>query len=252
MSNSTERFSTRVENYLKYRPHYPAEVLALLQRAIGLQPAWAIADIGSGTGFSAELFLAHGNTVYGVEPNEPMRAAGENYLAQFPNFVSVPATAEATTLPAASVDLVLAGQAFHWFDLPKARIEFARILRGDKWLALMWNSRDEGDALQQDYEQVIRRFGTDYLEICHTNLEDKDIEAFFGPAGCQKATFSNTQMMDLAGFTGRVLSSSYMPSPGDLNYEPLVAALGELYLRHQADGRLAFNYHTDVYYGRLT
>ena len=251
-SDSTERFSTKVENYLKYRPHYPPAVIELLQREIGLRAGWAVADIGSGTGFSSELFLANGNTVYGVEPNGPMRAAGESYLARFPNFVSIAATAEATTLPDASADMVLAGQAMHWFDQAKARTEFERILRGDKWLTLMWNSRDEGDPLQQDYEQVILRFGTDYLEICHTNLEDKDIEAFFGSGGCTKATFRNTQSVNLEGFTGRVLSSSYMPAPGEPNYEPMVAALGELFLKHQADGRLAFNYHTDVYYGRLS
>jgi len=89
----TERFSTKVENYLKYRPHYPQAVLELLQREVGLVPEWVIADIGSGTGFSSELFLANGNRVFGVEPNAPMRAAGESYLAAFPSFVSVAATA---------------------------------------------------------------------------------------------------------------------------------------------------------------
>ncbi len=251
-SNSTERFSTKVENYLKYRPHYPPAVLDLLRLELGLTAAWTVADVGSGTGFSAELFLANGNTVYGVEPNGPMRAAGESYLANYASFVSVAGTAEATTLPDRSVDLILAGQAMHWFDLPKAHAEFQRILRGERWMALMWNSRDEGDALQQDYERVILRFGSDYLESAHTKLEDSDIEAFYGPQGCKKATFRNTQMMDLQSFTGRVLSSSYMPSPGDPNYEPMIAALGELFLKYQVDGHIAFNYHTDVYYGRLS
>lgn len=250
--NPTERFSQKVENYLKYRPHYPPQVLELLQREIGLRPEWAIADIGSGTGFSAELFLQNGNRVYGVEPNGPMRAAGENYLAPFPNFTSLAATAEATTLPDGSVDMILAGQAMHWFDLPKARAEFERILRGERWLTLMWNSRDEEDPFQQDYEQMLLRFGTDYVEIRHTNLEDSNIGAFFGPEGCTKRTFRNSQEVDLQGLTGRVLSSSYLPSPGHPDYEPMVAALGELFLKHQVDGRLAFNYHTDVYFGRLS
>lgn len=250
-SHPTERFSQKVENYLKYRPHYPPAVIELLQAEIGLAPQWAIADVGSGTGFSAELFLANGNRVYGVEPNGPMRAAGESYLASYPNFVSVAATAEETTLSDASVDMVLAGQAMHWFDLPKARAEFLRILRGDRWVTLMWNSRDENDPFQQDYEQMLLRFGTDYVEVRHTNLEDENIGAFFGPQGCVKRTFRNSQTVDLQGLTGRVMSSSYLPVPGDPNYEPMVAALGELFLRHEVDGRLAFNYHTDVFYGRL-
>lgn len=251
-ANPTERFSSKVDNYLKYRPHYPREVLELLQRECGLTPDWVIADIGSGTGFSAELFLANGNRVYGVEPNGPMRAGGENYLARFTNFVSVAATAEATTLPDGSIDFVLAGQAFHWFDQPKARREFDRITRGERWLTLMWNSRDEDNAFQQDYEEMLLRFGTDYTQIRHTNLDDEQMEAFFGPAGCNKASFHNRQVVDLEGLTGRVLSSSYLPSPGDPAYEPMIAALAELFQKHQVDGLLSFDYHTDVYYGRLT
>lgn len=251
-SHPTERFSTKVENYLKYRPHYPADVLELLQRACGLTPAWVIADVGSGTGFSAELFLAHGNRVYGVEPNEPMRTAGESYLAAFPGFVSLAATAEATTLPDASIDMVLAGQAFHWFDRARARAEFERITRGERWLVLMWNSRDEETPFQQDYEQMLLEFGTDYEQVRHTNLEDEENAAFFGPGGCARVTFHTAQVLDLEGLTGRLLSSSYLPSPGDPAYEPMLAALARLFLKHQVDGRLAFDYRTDVYYGRLT
>ena len=250
-SQPTERFSTKVENYLKYRPHYPAAVLELLQRQIVLTPEWVIADIGSGTGFSSELFLANGNQVFGVEPNAQMRAAGEEHLSGFPNFISVAATAEATTLPDASVDLVLAGQAFHWFDQPMARHEFERILRGDRWLALMWNSRDEDDPFQKDYEQLLLRYGTDYTAIRHTNLEDQQIEAFFGPGGCVKATFHNSQVVDQDGLTGRVLSSSYVPSPGDPTYAAMIVGLTQLFEKHQVDGLLSFDYHTDVYYGRL-
>jgi SAM-dependent methyltransferase len=251
-SNPTERFSAKVDNYLKYRPHYPPAVIALLQREIGLRPEWSIADIGSGTGFSSELFLANGNTVYGVEPNGPMRAAGENYLAQFGNFVSVNAAAEATTLPDASVDMALAGQAFHWFDQARARAEFERILRGDRWLVLMWNSRDEDNPFQRDYEQLLLEFGTDYTEIRHTNIEDPQIDAFYGPQGCRKARYHNAQVVDLEGLTGRILSSSYVPAPGAPNYEPMLAALAGLFTRHQVDGLLSFDYHTDVYYGRLS
>lgn len=110
-SGSSQRFSERVEAYVAHRPRYPREVLAVLQREIGLASDWIIADIGSGTGFSAELFLRNGNMVYGIEPNEPMRRAGEGLLRRWPRFVSIEGTAEATTLPSCSVDLVVAAQA---------------------------------------------------------------------------------------------------------------------------------------------
>src|SRR5256885_671619 len=111
-----QRFSNRVENYLRFRPHYPEETLDFLKADCGLIPESIIADIGSGTGFLARLFLANGNRVLGIEPNKEMREAGERSLKNYPVFTSIAATAEATTLPNQSVNFVTAGQAFHWFD----------------------------------------------------------------------------------------------------------------------------------------
>src|SRR6266699_917014 len=110
MSDPTQRFSNRVENYLRYRPRYPAEILDALKAECGLQATSLIADVGSGTGFLAELFLSNGNQVFGIEPNPEMREAGEQLLCSYPKFVSVAATAETTTLPETSVDFVTAGQ----------------------------------------------------------------------------------------------------------------------------------------------
>ncbi len=140
-ADSKNRFSSRVADYLRYRPHYPVGVLELLREHSGLSPAHAIADIGSGTGFLAELFLKNGNVVFGVEPNKEMREAGEEYLAAYPRFTSINASAEATTLSAASIDFVAAGQAFHWFAPEATRREFVRILRPDGWVAIVWNDR---------------------------------------------------------------------------------------------------------------
>src|SRR5438270_109908 len=127
-TDSTQRFSDRVENYVRARPGYPNAFFDFLRSEIGLTANWAVADIGSGTGISAGPLLKTGNTVYGIEPNAPMRQAAERLLATYPRFHSLDATAEATSLPYGSVDLVLAAQAFHWFDRPKARREFVRIL----------------------------------------------------------------------------------------------------------------------------
>src|SRR6478735_8602849 len=110
MPDPTARFADRVADYVATRPGYPPAVLDLLRGEAGLTRSSAIADVGSGTGLSAQLFLKNGNTVYGVEPNAEMRAAGEQFLAGYPGFHSVAGTAEATTLPDASIDLVVAGQ----------------------------------------------------------------------------------------------------------------------------------------------
>jgi ubiquinone/menaquinone biosynthesis C-methylase UbiE len=130
MEDSTKRFSNRVENYVKYRPHYPQEIINFLSEEIGLNSEKTIADIGSGTGISAELFLENGNKVYGIEPNKEMREAAEIYLEKYKYFISVNGTAEDTLLENDSMDIVLAGQAFHWFDVEKAKKEFKRILKG--------------------------------------------------------------------------------------------------------------------------
>src|SRR5579871_4054457 len=131
MLGPKERFSSRVADYVKYRPHYPPEVLDVLRRECGLADSWVIADIGAGPGNLARLFLANGNQVIGVEPNRDMREAGAELLAHDKQYQVVDGSAEDTGLAKASVDLVTAGQAFHWFEPAAARKEFKRILRPD-------------------------------------------------------------------------------------------------------------------------
>ena len=121
---TASRFNNRVENYIAYRPKYPAAVAEFLRNELGLSAASVVADVGSGTGILSELLLRAGCTVFGVEPNEAMREAAEELLQAYPNFKSVHGTAEATTLDDSSVDFVTAGQAFHWFDIEGARREF--------------------------------------------------------------------------------------------------------------------------------
>jgi ubiquinone/menaquinone biosynthesis C-methylase UbiE len=140
-TNATSRFSDRVENYVRYRPGYPPEVMMALKAECGLSPNHLIGDIASGTGNWTRRLLENGNRVFGVEPNTEMRAAGERLLAGFPNFTSVAGTAEETTLADQSVDFVTAAQAAHWFDREKARREFVRVLKPQGWLALLWNER---------------------------------------------------------------------------------------------------------------
>src|SRR3984893_1752381 len=102
-TDAKQRFSNRVGDYLRYRPGYPTEALAPLRSECDLRPGHVIADVGSGTGFLSELFLKNGNRVYGIEPNEAMRQAGEEYLASYDGFASINGSAEATTLAGARI-----------------------------------------------------------------------------------------------------------------------------------------------------
>jgi SAM-dependent methyltransferase len=255
MHNPTERFSTRVENYIRYRPAYPPAVLDLLKREIHLTPTWTLADLGSGSGLSAELFLNNGNTVIGVEPNAPMREAAERLLApHYPNFQSVNGTAEATALPAASIDCIIAAQAFHWFDSAAARTEAQRILRtsaGAGYAILLWNSRRlTGTPFLEAYERLLADFGTDFQQIRHENVDPERLAAFLGP-NYDKATLPNSQRLDLVGLRGRIVSSSYIPNPGQPRHEELLEAINQTFAAHQSGGAVELLYNVEIYWSRL-
>lgn len=247
MHNSTERFSDRVQNYLRYRPHYPAELIPFLTTHCALTPYSAIADIGSGTGFLSELFLHNGNKVFGVEPNAEMRAAAERYLAEFPSFVSVDGTAEATKLPGAVADFVTAAQAFHWFDRAKARVEFNRILKPKGHVLLLWNDRTMDTPFLRGYENLLVEYGIDYQQVSHRNIDADAIAKFFGTPQFLAHEFSYEQSLDYDALEGRLLSSSYMPLPDHPRYEAMIHALQRLFATYARAGKVTFHYRTLLY-----
>ena len=247
----TERFSNRVANYVKYRPHYPVGVLECLLRRCGLGAQSIIADIGSGTGILSELFLQNGNALFGVEPNREMREAGERLLRGYSRFTSVTGSAEATTLSGTSVDFVTAGQAFHWFDRDAARAEFRRIVRPGGWVVLVWNERDETTTpFARAYELLLHTFGTDYTAVTHRNIDPSTLEQFF-ETDFGVESMPNAQQFDYVGLEGRLLSSSFVPAAGERGFDDMVAALRRTFEQHAVRGRVAFEYETRVYFGRL-
>jgi SAM-dependent methyltransferase len=242
------RFSDRVDDYVRYRPRYPIEVLRTLEGELGTRPdTTRVVDIGCGTGISADLFLRQGYAVIGVEPNAAMRAAAETLLASSPRFRSVEGSAEATNLPDASADLVIAAQAFHWFDPVAARREVRRLLAPGGAVALMWNDRRVGThPFLQGYDDAIRKWAIDYAKVNHQNLSDDDIASFFGPDGCSSRTF------DWEGLLGRALSSSYVPARGQPGHDELVAELRGLFDAHASDHQVRFEYDTRLHFGTLS
>lgn len=250
-SNATSRFSDRVENYVRYRPGYPVEVLAALKVECGLVPEQVIADIASGPGNWTRMLLENGNRVFGVEPNAEMRQAGERLLASFSNFTSVAGTAEATTLADESLDFVTAAQAGHWFDRKRARREFVRILKPGGWLVLLWNERvTDSTAFLREYEELLLTYGTDYADVRHERTTD-EVNEFFDPAPFQERTFAMRQEFDYAGLEGRLLSSSYAPRPDHPRYEPMLRDLRGLFNKYAVAERVNIDYTTRVYFARL-
>ncbi len=250
-SNATSRFSNRVENYVRYRPGYPPEALQVLKTECGLTPQHVVADIASGTGIWTRMLLENGNHVFAVEPNQDMRQAGERLLAEFHEFTSIAGSAEATTLPDASVDFITAAQAAHWFDRERTRREFVRLLKRRGWLVLLWNERlTDSTAFLRAYEQLLLSFGTDYEEVRHERTTDA-VNEFFDPQPYQERQFAMRQEFDYGGLEGRLLSSSYAPGPEHPNHAPMLRELRRIFDQHSQAGRVAFDYQTRLYFGRL-
>ncbi|HEY8228552.1 MAG TPA: class I SAM-dependent methyltransferase [Pyrinomonadaceae bacterium] len=248
---SVERFSSRVENYVRYRPGYPEPIIHLLHDECGLTPESVIADIGSGTGKLSELLLQNGNVVFGVEPNAAMRAAGEALLASYPSFRSAEGTAEATTLSPSSVDFVVAGQAFHWFDPIAAKEEFTRILKPGGWAVLIWNERQvDTTPFLRAYEQLLLTLGTDYPVVRHENASAA-ITSFFAPAVPKSKQMPNSQEFDLSSLEGRLLSSSYTPEAGDPRFEAMLERVREIFDQYQEGGIVRFEYVTRIFYNQI-
>lgn len=247
----TARFSDRVENYVRYRPGYPSEMIGLLRIECGLRPDLVVADIASGTGLFTRLLLENGNRVFAVEPNAEMREMGAHVLKGYDKLTSVAGTAEDTTLDSASVDFVTAAQAAHWFDLKRTRAEFVRILRPGGWCVLIWNERlTDSTPFLREYEQLLLAYGTDYKEVRHERTT-AIIHDFFAPAPCQERTFSLQQRFDYEGTAGRLLSSSYAPLADHPSHAPMMQELERIFQAHARGGVVKFEYKTRVYFGHL-
>jgi SAM-dependent methyltransferase len=250
--DAKQRFSNRAEDYARYRPNYPPEVLPLLHKWDHLQGHHVIADIGSGTGLLAKLFLDHGNQVIGVEPNAEMRAAGEDFLKSYKNFTSVAGSAEATTLPSDGVDFVVAGQAFHWFDPSPTREEFRRILKTEGRAIVLWNERllDETPFLRE-YEELLNKYGTDYARVSESYPHAEQMLQFFKPNEFTSHALPNFQEFDFEGLSGRLRSSSYAPTAAQPKFEPMMEELHRIFKANQKHGKVRVEYRTHVYSGKL-
>jgi len=250
-NNPTTRFSNRVANYVKYRPHYPEKIIKYLEEKNVLKKDSDIADVGSGTGILSKLFLKNGNKVYGIEPNKEMREAGEEYLKEYTNFISVEGSAESAPLEKSSVDLIIAGQAFHWFDAEKTKEEFKRILKPGGNVVLIWNVRKLDSTLfLKAYEELLIKYGTDYLKVRHENVDNVKLAKFYGGKYATKI-FYNEQVFNFEALKGRLLSSSYSPTEEMPEYQPMLEQLHKVFNEYNQNGKINFPYDTVVYHGKI-
>ena len=250
--DTIKRFSGKVENYVKYRPHYPEELIWAFQDKMDLQKYHVVADVGSGSGISAELFVNNGNTVYAVEPNYEMRGSAEQFYANADmsgQFVSVDGTAEKTGLPDDSIDFLIAGQALHWFNQDDFIVEIQRILKPTGWLGFFWNSRSLDAGFNMDYNHFLERFAIDFDKADEKAFRQTRMHDIF--SNLVKIRLQNRQQFNQEGLIGRFLSSSYAPNEDSTEYEPMIQALKTLFETHERKGSVVFNYDVELYYGKF-
>ncbi len=240
--NPTGRFSDRVEDYVRFRPTYPAAAIDRMLRELPGPERLVAADIGAGTGISARLLADRGVQVLAVEPNADMRAASPPH----PRITWLPGTAESTGLPTRGVNLILCAQAFHWFRPQQSLTEFSRILTRPGRLALMWNKRDKNDPLTLAYTEAIRAVSNEHqAEMMPFDPAVLPASGHFGPVTREK--YPNAQPLDLAGLIGRAASASYVPKSGP-GFERLVEMLTRAHQRHADEqGIVQLRYVTELY-----
>ena len=236
MTANAERFTGRVADYERYRLRYPREVMDVLRERCGLRREDVVADVGSGTGMLAELFLDHGNPVIAIEPNAEMRAACERLLGAYAKLTIVSAAAESTGLGDKSVDMVAVGRAFHWFDRDRALAEFKRILKPGGWVVVVSSRRDrDGSEQGREFERLLIEHGTDYHEV---RGGYRSFEALrpYGDAEHFNVEFHGKESQTLEEFLGQTQSLSVTPMPGHAKYEGMQQALREFFAKWSMDG----------------
>jgi SAM-dependent methyltransferase len=248
--NPLRRFSNRVEDYARYRPGYPPELIAWLQDEIDLIRSWIIADIGSGTGLLALPFMRAGNLVYGVEPNAAMRAEAEAHFADEPHYASVDGTAEATTLPDASMDLITAGQAFHWFDPEPTRREWQRILSPGGRALVVFNSRRVNDSpFMRAYDDYLVHHAIDYRGVDHRRVLGEQLHTFLDDSAAWRIDHARPMTHD--DLCGLARSSSYVPGPDHPAHAEFFAGLKRLFEEHASGDTVEMLYTTEATVGRV-
>ncbi|MES9683018.1 class I SAM-dependent methyltransferase [Gottfriedia acidiceleris] len=245
-----ENFSGKADRYSKFRPSYSNEYINYLLSENHLSKGSVIADIGSGTGILTKLLLEKKLTVFAIEPNDDMRGIAEKTLKEYDQYKSINATAENTSLKNNSVDLITVAQAFHWFDKEKFRLECKRILKENAKVSLVWDSKDVLSPLMIELQEICKETCPKFKGFSGGIENTPDVtNQFFKNGIYETMVYRNDLEMDLEGFLGRNLSSSFSPLSGEKEFEPYRTALTNLFNKYGLNGKIVYPYITKSYLG---
>ena len=237
MANENQ-FNGKAQFY-NSRPTYSQECIDYLINKFSLESNSVIADIGAGTGILTKPFLDLGCSAYAAEPSEDMFAELRKNLSQYQNVTFLKTSAEKTDIPALSCDAVVVGTAFHWFDKDKFCAECKRILKNNKYVAILRIANNtEADKRIE--------------EIKHYSEQDlNEAKGFFGEGFLEYVCFEYTQPFDEERYINNLLSSASAPLPSDANFDEYVNKCKSVFNKHFESGYAELPYIVNCYVGRL-
>lgn len=248
---NTNKFDSKGSVYSKARPNYPDALFSYLLAEGVINKDTIAADIGSGTGIFTIALSKFANSVFAVEPNDDMRIKAEEKYKTIANITSINATAENTSLPDCSVDLVTVAQAFHWFDRVVFKHECKRILKSNGKVVLVWNDRDSDSEIIKDNFAVNKKYCKDFKGSSNGIDFSKNAFSDFFSGEFELVEFCNNLVYTREDFIARNLSSSYAPKENDPIYDDYIKAITDVFEKHQTNGTVNYPYITRCYFGKI-
>jgi SAM-dependent methyltransferase len=238
-------FESGSDLYERARPGYPREVLDHLEALEGIGPDARVLDLAAGTGKLTRQLHARWPRCLAVEPSPSMR---DVFARSVPDVPLMAATAEAVPVASGAFDLVVAAQAFHWFDAGVALPEIARVLRPGGWLALVWNERDESDPMVAELVRISKwdlsapyPVGMDFGSVI-------DASHRFGTV--ERIKFPWHQRLDRGTFVDQVATRSYVQVLPPAEQQTLLGQVADF--ATTLDEPIDLPYVSDLFCARVT
>lgn len=179
-----------------------------------------------------------------------MRRTAETQLLEYPNYHSVAAFAQQTSLPENSVDVITVASAYHWFDNEATRQEFRRILKKDGYVFLFWDMYT-GNVFDSEKEIIDQKYRELNNKPASGIAREERAEKLFGKGKFQKQIFETTIYQSFEAFLGGWSSASYMPKIGTEDYKTFEKEARSLFEHFEVNGLLETKITTLCFYGQL-